>query len=74
MVKSAEAHVTFDYVQDTLIFTNAASNEATFYDYNFVSKTLSFDLPPNSVFKIIQSRGNGVIIATGREIDSYSSL
>lgn len=74
MLKDAGIHSTVDYVRDILIFTNAASNEATFYDYNFVLKTLSFKLPPNSVFKIIQTRQIGILIALGREVGHYSSL
>lgn len=74
MVKNATIHATFNYVKDTLIFTNAASNKTTFYDYNFAVKVLSFNLPPNSVFKILEPRGNRVIIAVGSEVDSYSSL
>lgn len=74
MVKDPVIHASFNYVKDILIFTNKASDQTTFYDYNFISKPLSFNLPPNAVFKILEPRGNGVIIAIGSEVGSYASL
>lgn len=35
---------------------------------------LSFNLPPNSVFKILEPRRDGVVIAIGSEVGQYSSL
>lgn len=53
MAKDPKIHTTFNYIQDILIFTNKDSTQTTFYDYKFAALPLSFNLPPNSVFKIL---------------------
>lgn len=72
--RNPKIHASFNYVQNILIFTNSDSTQTTFYDYDFIALPLSFNLPPNSVFKILEPRRDGVVIAIGSEIGQYSSL
>jgi hypothetical protein len=72
--KTPKIHASFAYSNDILIFTGSDSASTVFYDYDFNVVTQSFNLPPDSVYKIVQARKGQLILAVGNDITSFASL
>ncbi len=53
LVKNNTIHSSFAFAGEIIMFTSKSGDSTLFYDYKFVPITLSFNLPPNSCYSII---------------------